>query len=34
VLAFQHDPRFAALCRQAGLPVPGQPLPVAATSGG
>lgn len=25
VLAFQHDPRFAALCRQAGLPVPGQP---------
>ncbi|MEO8778401.1 MAG: tetratricopeptide repeat protein [Rhodanobacter sp.] len=26
-LAYQHDPRFAALCRQAGLPLPSQPLP-------
>ncbi|MGH8114497.1 MAG: tetratricopeptide repeat protein, partial [Rhodanobacteraceae bacterium] len=27
VLAYQHDPRFAALCKQAGLPVPGRVLP-------
>ena len=27
VLAYQRDPRFAALCREAGLPLPGQPLP-------
>lgn len=27
VLAYQRDPRFAALCRQAGLPLPGQPPP-------
>ena len=24
VLAYQHDPRFAALCKQAGLPLPGE----------
>ena len=23
VLAYQHDPRFAALCKEAGLPLPG-----------
>ncbi|HEV7123221.1 MAG TPA: tetratricopeptide repeat protein [Rhodanobacter sp.] len=34
VLAYQHDPRFAALCKQAGLPLPGQPLPAAAVPGG
>jgi len=33
VLAYQKDPRFAALCKQAGLPLPGQPLPAAAVSG-
>ena len=33
VLAWQHDPRFAALCKQAGLPLPGRPLPAAASSG-
>ena len=33
VLAYQHDPRFAALCRQAGLPLPGQPKPMAAPPG-
>ena len=27
VLTYQHDPRFAALCKQAGLPLPGQVLP-------
>lgn len=27
VLAYQHDPRFAALCKQAGLPLPGGVLP-------
>jgi TolB-like protein/tetratricopeptide (TPR) repeat protein len=32
VLAYQHDPRFAALCSQAGLPLPGTALPVAASS--
>ena len=25
VLAYQHDPRFAALCKQAGLPLPAEP---------
>jgi TolB-like protein/Flp pilus assembly protein TadD len=29
-LAYKDDPRFAALCRKAGLPVPGQPLPAMA----
>ncbi|HXD37825.1 MAG TPA: hypothetical protein VN624_14305 [Rhodanobacter sp.] len=33
VLAYQHDPRFAALCQQAGLPLPGQPLAAAAGAG-
>ncbi len=33
VLAYQHDPRFAALCRQAGLPLPGPPQSAAARSG-
>lgn len=33
VLVYQHDPRFAALCKQAGLPAPGQPLPVVAKQG-
>jgi TolB-like protein/tetratricopeptide (TPR) repeat protein len=32
VLAYQHDPRFAALCKEAGLPLPGQPLPATAGS--
>ena len=31
VLAYQHDPRFVALCKQAGLPAPGQPLDAAAS---
>ncbi len=30
VLVYQHDPRFAALCKQAGLPLPGEALPAAA----
>ncbi len=30
VLAYQHDPRFAALYRAAGLPLPGLPLPATA----
>ncbi len=30
VLAYQHDARFGALCRQAGLPAPSQPLSAAA----
>jgi tetratricopeptide (TPR) repeat protein len=34
VLAYQHDPRFAALCKQAGLPLPGQPLTAAASPSG
>ncbi|MGH8233085.1 MAG: tetratricopeptide repeat protein [Rhodanobacteraceae bacterium] len=34
VLAYQHDPRFAALCKQAGLPLPGRPLPASSSSGG
>lgn len=29
VLGYQHDPRFAALCKQAALPLPGQPLAAA-----
>ncbi|MEO9091071.1 MAG: hypothetical protein ABI247_12145, partial [Rhodanobacter sp.] len=29
-LAYQHDLRFAALCKQAGLPLPGEALPAAA----
>ena len=29
VLAYQHDPRFAALHKQAGLPLPGEALPAA-----
>jgi Tfp pilus assembly protein PilF len=35
VLAWQHDPRFAALCKQVGLPLPGQvpPTAVGMTSG-
>jgi tetratricopeptide (TPR) repeat protein len=32
LLAYQHDPRFAALCKQAGLPMPGQPLPAVSGS--
>jgi hypothetical protein len=32
VLAYQHDPRFAELCKQAGLPVPDQPLTAASGS--
>jgi hypothetical protein len=32
VLPYQHDPRFAALCKQLGLPLPGQVLPAAAGS--
>ena len=32
VLAYQHDPRFAALCKQAGLPVPDHTLTAAAAS--
>ncbi|MGH8324508.1 MAG: hypothetical protein ACRETD_12040, partial [Steroidobacteraceae bacterium] len=27
VLVYQHEPRFAALCKQAGLPLPGEVLP-------
>ena len=34
VLAYQHDPRFTALCKQAGLPVPGQTLTAGAGSSG
>jgi adenylate cyclase len=30
--AYKDDPRFAALCKQAGLPLPGQQLPAAAGS--
>ena len=33
VLAYQHDPRFAALCKQAGLPLPDRAVAAAATSG-
>ncbi|MGH8128286.1 MAG: tetratricopeptide repeat protein [Gammaproteobacteria bacterium] len=33
-LAWQHDPRFAALCKQAGLPLPGRPPPAAAVASG
>ncbi|MGH8233573.1 MAG: tetratricopeptide repeat protein [Rhodanobacteraceae bacterium] len=34
VQAWQHDPRFAALCKQAGLPLPGRALPAAASTSG
>ena len=34
VLAYQHDPRFTTLCKQAGLPLPDQTLPAAASSNG
>lgn len=34
VLAYQSDPRFAALCRQAGLPLPGQPVMAGSISSG
>ncbi|HTM77520.1 MAG TPA: hypothetical protein VL133_07835, partial [Devosia sp.] len=34
VLAYQHDPRFAALCKAAGLPLPGgSPTSVVSSSG-
>jgi len=33
VLAYQHDSRFAALCRQASLPLPDHALTAAAVSG-
>ena len=34
VLAYQHDPRFAVLCKAAGLPLPGGPsIAVAGSSG-
>ncbi|MEO8810273.1 MAG: tetratricopeptide repeat protein [Rhodanobacter sp.] len=32
VLPYQHDQRFVAMCRQTGLPLPGQVLPAAALS--
>ena len=32
VLAWQHDPRFAALCKLANLPLPGEALPVSAAT--
>ena len=32
-LAYQHNPRFAALCKQAGLPQPGEALPTYAPTG-
>jgi TolB-like protein/Tfp pilus assembly protein PilF len=32
VLRYKNDPRFAALCRQLGLPAPGQPLPATAST--
>jgi TolB-like protein/Flp pilus assembly protein TadD len=34
VLAYQHDPRFAALCKTAGLPLPGGPPTSAVSSSG
>ncbi|HEY9110973.1 MAG TPA: hypothetical protein VIM92_04260 [Rhodanobacteraceae bacterium] len=34
VLVYQHDPRFADLCKQAGLPLPDHVLTVAAGSSG
>lgn len=34
LLAYHHDPRFAALCKQAGLPVPGRSPAASASSGG
>ena len=30
VLPYQHDPRFVALCKQIGLPLPGEVLPTLA----
>lgn len=32
LLPYQHDPRFAALCKQLGLPVPGATSPATAAS--
>lgn len=32
LLRYVHDPRFAALCRKLGLPVPGEPVPAATAS--
>jgi TolB-like protein/Flp pilus assembly protein TadD len=32
VLAWQHDPRFATLCKQTGLPLPGEMLPASAAT--
>ena len=34
VLAYQRDPRFAALCEQAGLPLPNHSVPATASSSG
>src|SRR5574337_152462 len=34
VLTYEQDPRFAALCKEAGLPLPGQPLPAVASASG
>lgn len=31
---YQRDPRFASLCKQVGLPLPGQPLTAAGSFGG
>ena len=33
VLAYQHDPRFAALCKQAGLPLPDHAVAATAAAG-
>ena len=34
VLVYQHDPRFAALCKAAGLPLPSEALTSAVSSSG
>lgn len=34
ILPYQHDPRFAGLCKQVGLPLPEQPLPATASTSG